>query len=377
MTAHIPFNRPSMVGNELEYIAQAVRGGHLAGDGFFARRCERWLEEHCGTPRVLLTPSCTAALELAALLCGVGEGDEVIMPSFTFVSTANAFVLRGATPVFVDIRADTLNLDERLVEQAITDKTRVIVPVHYAGVGCDMTSLKQIAAAHRLRIVEDAAQALCATYRGQALGTVGDLGCWSFHETKNFISGEGGALAIQDPELVERAEILREKGTDRSKFFRGQVDKYTWIDVGSSFLTSEIVAAFLFAQLEHAREILKTRRRIFTRYRDALQHLEDAELVRLPRVPQECEPNGHLFYVLLQDEEQRDALLGYLNERDVNAVFHYVPLHESRAGRRYGRVSGAMTNTESLSRRLLRLPCHYTLEERQQDRIVALIEDFL
>ncbi|HEX2833285.1 MAG TPA: dTDP-4-amino-4,6-dideoxygalactose transaminase [Thermoanaerobaculia bacterium] len=375
-SGRIPFNRPSMVGNELEYIAEAVRGGHLAGDGVFARRCEAWLQQQCESRRVLLTPSCTAALELAALLCEVGEGDEVIMPSFTFVSTANAFVLRGATPVFVDIRPDTLNIDEQLIESAITPRTKVIVPVHYAGVACEMETIQRIASHYRLRIVEDAAQALGATWRGRSLGTFGDLGCWSFHETKNFISGEGGALAIQDPMLIERAEIIREKGTDRSKFFRGQVDKYSWVDLGSSFLPSELVAAFLYAQLEHAQEILNARREIFALYLRELEELEAAGLVRLPRVPADCEPNGHLFYLLLPDETTRDSLLAFLNDAGVNSVFHYVSLHESQAGRRYGRVRGSMSHTESASRRLLRLPCYNGLQIDEQVRVVECIMRF-
>jgi dTDP-4-amino-4,6-dideoxygalactose transaminase len=372
----IPFNLPSMVGRELDYIVEAVRGGHLAGDGVFTRRCQRWLEENCGAQRVFLTHSCTAALEMAALLCGVGEGDEVIMPSFTFVSTANAFVLRGATPVFVDIRPDTLNLDEERIEAAITERTRAIVPVHYGGIGCDMASISGIAARYRLRIVEDAAQALGSRYRGRSLGTLGDLGCWSFHETKNFISGEGGALVVQDPELVERAEIIREKGTDRSKFFRGQIDKYTWVDIGSSYLPSELVAAYLFAQLERAEEILAKRRQIFARYDAGLAALQGEGLLRLPTVPPDCEPNGHLFYVIVPSEEVRDALLAYLDAAGVNAVFHYVPLHDSPVGRRVGRCAGDMSNTENLSRRLLRLPCYVGLEESQQESVISLVRRF-
>lgn len=366
----VPFNRPSMVGRELEYIVEAVHSGRLAGDGLFTRRCEQWLQGKTAAHRVLLTHSCTAALEMAAMLCGVGPGDEVIMPSFTFVSTANAFALRGAVPVFVDVRPDTLNLDERLIEQAVTERTRAIVPVHYAGVSCDMQAIGRIAARYRLRIVEDAAQALGATYRGESLGTLGDLGCWSFHETKNFISGEGGALVVQDPELIERAEIVREKGTDRSRFFRGQVDKYTWIDIGSSYLPSELVAAYLFAQLERADVILAKRRAIFEFYKEALAPLEAEGLVRLPCVPVDCEPNGHLFYVLLPTEAQRDAMLARLNAAGVNVVFHYVPLHESPAGRMFGRRGSDLSVTEQASRRLLRLPCYFELTESQQQHVV-------
>ena len=365
-----------MVGRELEYIVEAVQSGHLAGDGVFTRRCQAWLEEECGARKVLLTHSCTAALEMTALLCDIGPGDEVIMPSFTFVSTASAFVLRGATPVFVEIRPDTLNIDEAQIENALSERTRAIVPVHYAGVGCDMAAITRLAARHRLRVIEDAAQALGSTFRGRSLGTIGDLGCWSFHETKNFISGEGGALVVQDPELIERAEIIREKGTNRSKFFRGQVDKYTWIEAGSSFLPSELVAAYLLAQLENAASILARRREIFARYSTRLAPLEAEGFLRLPRVPSECEPNGHLFYILLPNEALRDALLASLNEAGVNAVFHYVPLHESPAGRRFGRVSGDLSVTESVSRRLLRLPCHLQLTDAQVDRVVAEIHSF-
>jgi dTDP-4-amino-4,6-dideoxygalactose transaminase len=373
----VPFNRPAIVGRELEYIVEAVRAGQLAGDGAFSRRCERWLEQYSGAPRVLLTHSCTAALEMSALLCDLGEGDEVILPSFTFVSTANPFVLRGAVPVFIDIRPDTLNIDERLIEQAITPRTRAIVPVHYAGIGCAMTEIVSIARRHGLRVIEDAAHALGATYRGRSLGAIGDLGCWSFHETKNFISGEGGALAVRDPALIERAEIIREKGTDRTKFFRGQVDKYTWIDVGSSYVPSELVAAYLFAQFEHASDILGRRRRIFARYAEALAPLEEEGIVQLPRVPSWCEPNGHLFYLILPGENERDALLRRLNAAGVNAVFHYVALHDSPAGRRYGRVGGEMTNTDAVSRRLIRLPCYFDLSEAQQERVIEMVTRFL
>ncbi len=365
-----------MVGHELEYIAEAVRSGHLAGDGPFTRRCQQWLEERYGAAKVLLVHSCTAALELAALLCDIKEGDEVIMPSFTFVSTANAFVIRGASPVFVDIRPDTLNLDEELVESAITERTRAIVPVHYAGVGCEMRPLMDLASRYRLRVIEDAAQALAATYEGRALGTLGDLGCWSFHETKNFISGEGGALVIQDETLLERAEILREKGTNRSKFFRGQVDKYTWVDVGSSYLPSELIAAYLFAQLERAEAIVMRRRRICELYAEMLGPLEEAGLLRLPRIPLSCEPNGHLFYILLRDETERDALLAHLDRSGINAVFHYVPLHESPMGRRLGVQSGELPVTEVMSRRLLRLPCYFDLTEDQQIQVVREIRRY-
>jgi dTDP-4-amino-4,6-dideoxygalactose transaminase len=372
----VPFNLPAIVGRELEYIVEAVRSGHLAGDGVFTSRCQQWLEERCGARKVLLTHSCTAALEMAALLCDVGGGDEVIMPSFTFVSTANAFVLRGARPVFVDIRPDTLHMDERLIEGAITERTRAIVPVHYAGIACDMSAVSAIGARSGLRVIEDAAQALGSTYRGRALGTLGDLGCWSFHETKNFISGEGGALVVQDPALIERAEILREKGTDRTKFYRGQVDKYTWVDVGSSYLPSELVAAYLFAQLEKAEEILAKKRQIFARYAAELAPLERAGLVRLPSVPPDCDSNGHLFYVITASEQTRDALLKHLNAAGVNAVFHYVPLHASPVGRRIGRCASDMTNTEALSARLVRLPSYLAMRDDEQDLVISALRRF-
>ncbi len=373
----VPFNRPSMVGKELEYIAQAVREGRLAGDGPFTRRCQQWLEERTGARKVLLVHSCTAALELAALLCGVEEGDEVIMPSFTFVSTANAFVLRGARPVFVEIRPDTLNLDETRIEAAVTPRTRAIVPVHYAGIACEMEPILDIAARHGLRVIEDAAQGLGSGRGGRALGTFGDLGCWSFHETKNFISGEGGALALQDEALIERAEILREKGTDRAKFFRGMVDKYTWVDVGSSYLPSELVAAYLYAQLECYEEIQHRRRGIFDRYREGLADLEAAGRVRLPVVPAGCEHNGHMFYLLLPSGEERDALIRHLDAAGVNAVFHYVPLHDSPMGRRFGYAAGDLPLTGEVSRRLVRLPCHFGLGEDQQMRVVSEVRRFL
>lgn len=373
---YIPFNRPSIVGKELEYIVQAVQSGRLSGGGDFTRRCEQWLEEHYGAHKVLLTHSCTAALEMAALLCDLREGDEVIMPSFTFVSTANAVALRGAIPVFVDIRPDTLNLDERLLEQARSERTRAVVPVHYGGVGCDMGAIRTFAVRHRLFVIEDAAQGLGAKYDGRDLGTIGDFGCWSFHETKNLISGEGGALVIRDPELVERAEMLREKGTDRSRFFRGEVDRYTWRDLGSSYIPSELVAAFLFAQLERASEIIAKRRRIFSTYEAALAPLQAEGLLQLPQVPPECEPNGHLFYILLASESTRDSLLAHLNGRGVNAVFHYVPLHESPAGRRLSRTAGVLPWTENISRRLLRLPCYFELTEEQQMHVADEIRRF-
>lgn len=352
----IPFNRPHMTGRELEHIADAHHRGHLAGDGEYTRRCNQWLERCLGVKRALLTHSCTAALEMSALLANVGPGDEVIMPSYTFVSTANAFVLRGATPVFVDIRADTLNLDESLIEAALTSNTRAIVPVHYAGVACAMDPILEIAASRRLLVIEDAAQGMMAYWRGKPLGSLGALGCVSFHETKNIISGEGGALLINDPELVDRAEIVREKGTNRSRFFRGQVDKYTWVDVGSSFLPGEIVAAFLAAQLDDAESITERRMAVWNRYHAELIDLEAAELLRRPIVPDDCVHNAHMYYILLRDVVERTRVIGALKELGVLTVFHYVPLHSSPAGRRFGRAMGDLPVTNDVSDRLLRLP---------------------
>jgi len=360
----IPFNKPFTIGDELANIADAVSRGHLSGDGHYTRLCHRWLEQRLGTPRALLTHSCTAALEMAAMLCDLAPGDEVIMPSYTFVSTANAFVLRGAVPVFVDIRPDTLNLDETLIEAAITPKTRAIVPVHYAGLSCDMDVIMRTARQHDLLVVEDAAQAMLSEYRGRQAGTIGHLGCVSFHETKNVISGEGGALLINDRALIERAEIIREKGTNRSKFFRGEVDKYTWVDIGSSFLPSELIGAFLWAQLQHAEEIIARRRRLCAIYRDALQGLADEGLISLPRqAPEGVESNGHMFYLLTQDAATRGALLAHLKAAGVHAVFHYVPLHASPAGRRFGRAHGTLPVTEGYADRLVRLPLYFDLDE--------------
>ncbi len=352
----VPFNRPYATGKELEYIAEAVAQAHTSGDGPFTKRIHKWLVERTGASAALLTHSCTAALEMMALLLDIGPGDEVIMPSYTFVSTANAFVLRGATPVFVDIREDTLNLDERLVEAAITPRTKAIVAVHYAGVPCEMSVLQEIAARYGIALVEDAAQAVGSRYGGRELGSIGALGALSFHETKNLISGEGGALLVNDPTYIERAEIIREKGTDRSKFIRGQVDKYTWVDAGSSYLPSDIVAAFLWAQLEHAGALISDRLSTWNAYHKRLETLEAAGLIRRPIIPRGVEHNGHIYYVLFADNEARDRALQELRTRGINALFHYIPLHSSPAGRRYGRLSGAMTFTDSLSGRLARLP---------------------
>jgi dTDP-4-amino-4,6-dideoxygalactose transaminase len=335
----IPFNRPYASGRELAYVAEAQRNHHLSGDGPFTKRCQQWIEQQTGCAKALLIHSCTSALDLAAILLDIQVGDEVILPSYTFVSTANAFVLRGAIPVFVDIREDTLNLDERLVEEAITPRTRAIVPVHYAGVSCEMDSILAIAKRHNLRVVEDAAQGMTASYKGRALGALGDLGSFSFHETKNVISGEGGSLLVNDSKLVRRAEIIREKGTDRSRFFRGEVDKYTWQDIGSSFLPSEITAAFLWAQLEEAQNIARERLVIWQRYHELLTPLEQQGLFRRPIVPPDCQHNGHMYYILLAPEIERQMVLDELKRNKIGAVFHYVPLHSSPAGMRFGRAT--------------------------------------
>ncbi len=359
----IPFNRPYMTGAELDRISEAHAGGHLAGDGRFTATCHRWLEDRTGAARALLTHSCTAALEMAAILLDLEPGDEVIMPSYTFVSTANAFVLRGATPVFVDIRPDTLNIDERLLDGALTDRTRAICVVHYAGVAAEMDTILRFAARHGLRVIEDAAQGIMAAYKGRPLGAIGDLGTLSFHETKNIISGEGGALLCRDREFAERAEILREKGTNRSAFFRGQVDKYTWVDVGSSYLPAEVTAAFLSAQMEHAEEITKRRLDIWERYHAWAAPLEARGIARRPVVPPECTHNAHMYYLLLPSRAARTQFIDGLRARGIDPVFHYVPLHSSPAGQRYGRVSGSMEVTDSVAGRLVRMPLWLGLEE--------------
>ena len=372
-----PFNKPFIIGPELDYIADAVARGHLSGDGHYTKLCHQWLEQQLGAKRALLTHSCTAALEMAAILCDIRPGDEVIMPSYTFVSTANAFVLRGGVPVFVDIRPDTLNLDEKLIEAAITPKTRAIVPVHYAGVACDMDAIMDIAHRHRLLVVEDAAQAVLSEYKGRRPGAIGDLGCLSFHETKNVISGEGGALLINNPDLIERAEIIREKGTNRSKFFRGEVDKYTWVDIGSSFLPSELIGAFLWAQLQHAADIIERRRQLCEIYRGALQDLADAGLLQLPQPePEGVAGNGHMFYLFTRSAAERGALLAHLKAAGVHAVFHYVPLHASPAGRKFGRTAGALPVTEDLADRLVRLPLYYNLGDDEARAIVGQVRRF-
>ncbi len=369
----IAFNRPYMTGKELYYIAEAKFGNMLAGDGPFTKRCHKWIEKKTEARKVLLTHSCTAALEMAALLLDIQPGDEVILPSYTFVSTANAFVLRGGIPVFVDIREDTLNLDERLVEAAITSRTRAIVPVHYAGVACEMDALLDIARRHGLKVVEDAAQGVMASYKGRALGSLGDLGTFSFHETKNVISGEGGALLVNDPELALRAEIIREKGTDRSRFFRGEVDKYTWQEVGSSFLPGELIAAFLWAQLEEAQFITDMRLSSWNHYHGSFAALEEEGVLRRPIIPENCQHNAHMYYLLLDPKLSRQVVLAEMKRAGVHSVFHYVPLHAAPAGKHYGRVHGSMAVTVAQSERLIRLPLWVGLTPEQQDRVVEVV----
>ncbi|MFJ3046091.1 dTDP-4-amino-4,6-dideoxygalactose transaminase [Herbaspirillum chlorophenolicum] len=372
----IPFGRPFIVGKELYYIAKAVENGSLAGDHRFTKQCHAELERRFGSAKALLTHSCTAALEMAAILSGVGPGDEVIMPSFTFVSTANAFVLRGATPVFVDIRRDTLNLDEKLVASAITDRTRAIVPVHYAGVPCEMDELATIAEDNKLWLIEDAAQALQSTWKGRMLGSIGHLGCISFHETKNVISGEGGALLINDERLIERAEIIREKGTNRSQFFRGMVDKYTWVDIGSSYLPSELIAAFLAAQLEHVETITEQRRAAVDFYQTSLTPLAQTGKIGLPAVRLSEAGNGHMFYLFARDLDERMRLLEHLASLEVHAVFHYVPLHSSPAGRRFARTGSPMLVTDEIADCLVRLPLYHGITLEEQQRVVDAVLDF-
>lgn len=372
----IAFNKPYMTGKELDYITEAKLGNMLAGDGPFTKRCHQWIEQHSGCDKALLTHSCTAALEMAALLLDIQPGDEVIMPSYTFVSTANAFVLRGGVPVFVDIREDTLNLDERLIEAAITPRTRAIVPVHYAGVACEMDVIMDIARRHGLKVVEDAAQGVMSSYKGRPLGSIGDLGAYSFHETKNVISGEGGALLVNDPAMSMRAEIIREKGTDRSRFFRGQVDKYTWQEVGSSYLPGELIAAFLWAQLEEAKWITTQRLELWGQYHRALAPLEAKGFWRRPVVPQDRQHNAHMYYVLLSPEISRNKILEKLKGDGIDAVFHYVPLHSSPGGQRYGRVHGSMHVTDMQSERLVRLPLWLGMTQAQQEMIAVSLSNF-
>lgn len=373
----IPYNKPFIAGKELFYIAQAVTNGNIAGDGHFTSLCADLLQSRYGIHKVLLTPSCTAALEMAALLCDLKPGDEVIMPSFTFVSTASAVARIGAVPRFVDVRPDTLNLDERLISRAINDRTRAIWPVHYAGVSCEMDAILHTARTHELVVVEDAAQGVNAFYKGRALGSLGALGTYSFHETKNFICGEGGALCINDPQYVERAEILRDKGTNRKQFMRGIVDKYTWVDVGSSYVPSEICSAFLYAQLEMSEHITRRRSELHSYYLNHLAPLEAEGFLRLPICPPACSPNYHIFYLLLPTEAVRNELLDSLRREGILAVFHYVPLHDSPMGRTYGYATGDLPVTDDVSRRLLRLPLYYTMTEENQSRVVTQVEHCL
>jgi len=376
MKEEIHFNKPFIVGKELYYIAQAVLSGYIAGDGKYTKKCHAFLEEKFNAKKVLLTHSCTAALEMAAILLDLKPGDEVILPSFSFVSTANAFYIRGAKLVFADIRKDTLNLDETKIEAAISEKTKAIVPVHYAGVGCEMKEIKKLASKHNIPVVEDAAQGVSAKYKDKYLGTIGELGTYSFHETKNFICGEGGALVINDSKFIDRAEIIREKGTNRSKFFRGEVDKYTWVDVGSSYLPSELSAAFLFAQLENLEQINQRRQRIYELYKNELDLLEKNGILQLPFIPDECQANYHLFYILLESEKIRDELIKFLRSHKIQAVFHFLPLHLSPMGKSMGYMDGQFSITESVSSRLLRLPFYYNLEKEEQERVVGRIKDF-
>jgi dTDP-4-amino-4,6-dideoxygalactose transaminase len=367
------FNKPYAVGKEFEYIQAAIKAAHLSGDGQFTKRCQGWLESKLGSRKALLTHSCTAALEMAAILADIQPGDEVIMPSFTFVSTANAFVLRGGVPVFVDIRPDTLNLDETRVEAAITSKTRAIVPVHYAGVGCEMDAIMAIANLHDLIVIEDAAQGIMSTYKGRPLGAIGHLGALSFHETKNIISGEGGALLVNEERFVKRAEIVWEKGTNRSQYFRGQVDKYTWVDIGSSFLPSEILAAFLWAQMEEVSGITARRVAIWERYHMRFAEAEQAGMLRRPLIPEGCVNNAHMYYLLARDHDMQSRILEGLKARGIQAVFHYVPLHSAPAGRKYGRSAGPMRVTERVSETLLRLPMWVGLSDADADLIADAV----
>lgn len=372
----IPFNKPFIVGKELYYVAQSVLSGHIAGNGMFTKKCQAFMEEKFSANKILLTTSCTAALEMAALLCNVGVEDEVILPSFTFVSTANAFYLRGAKLVFVDIKQETLNIDESMIEDVITEHSKVIVPVHYAGISCEMDKIITLARRYKLYIVEDAAQGVNAKYKGKYLGTIGDIGTYSFHETKNIICGEGGAIVINNEALIERAEIVWEKGTNRSKFFRGEVDKYTWVDIGSSYLPSDLLAAFLYAQLENIEAIEEQRKAIYKYYYEALNPLAKKGVLRLPVIPSECKDNSHMFYIILEDEQIRGALMRYFRENGILSVFHYQPLHLSPVGRSMGYKEGQLPVTENISARLLRLPFYYNLSREEQIKVLTCIESF-
>lgn len=372
----INFNVPPYVGKEMDYIADAVGNHKICGDGPYTKKCNAWIEEQTKTAKALLTTSCTHATEMAALLCDIQPGDEVIMPSYTFVSTADAFVLRGANVVFVDIRPDTMNIDETKIEDAITEKTKAIVPVHYAGVACEMDTIMDIARRHNLKVIEDAAQGVMSFYKGHALGTIGDYGCFSFHETKNYSMGEGGALLIHDPAMIEEAEIVREKGTNRSKFFRGQIDKYTWVNAGSSYLPSELNAAYLWAQLEAADKIYDDRMATWNHYYEGFKELEKEGYIQLPVVPEECKHNAHMFYIKAKDLEERSRLITYLKENEIQAVFHYIPLHSAPAGQKFGRFHGEDIYTTKESERLMRLPMYYGLESDTVERIIETVKKF-
>ena len=372
----IPFNVPPCVGSEEKYIAEAIANHKLCGDGAFTKKCNAKLEEMTGTSKALLTTSCTHATEMAAILSDIKPGDEVIMPSYTFVSTANAFVLRGATVVFVDIRPDTMNIDETKIEEAITEKTKAIVPVHYAGVSCEMDTIMEIARKYNLKVIEDAAQGIMSTYKGRPLGTIGDYGCFSFHETKNISMGEGGALLIADPANIENAEIVREKGTNRSKFFRGQIDKYSWVEAGSSYLPSELNAAYLWGELESADKIYEDRMNTWNYYDNALEKMEKSGKIERPVIPDGCVHNAHMYYIKAKDLEERTRLLAYLKENGISAVFHYIPLHSAAAGMKYGRFSGEDKYTTKESERLLRLPLYYGMKQEDREKVVSCVEAF-
>lgn len=371
----IQFNIPPYTGREMDYIKEAIEKRKICGDGEFTKRCNQWIEKQSGTTKALLTTSCTHATEMAAILCGIQPGDEVIMPSYTFVSTADAFVLRGAKAVFVDIRPDTLNIDEKLIENAVTEKTKAIVPVHYAGISCEMDTIMDIARKYNLKVVEDAAQGVMSYYKSQALGTIGDFGCLSFHETKNLSMGEGGALLIKDQDMIEKAEIVREKGTNRSKFFRGQIDKYTWIDAGSSYLPSELNAAYLWAQMEMAKDIYDDRMSSWNAYYEGLRDLRDKGVLEIPVVPESCVHNAHMFYIKVSDLEERTKMIDYLKEHDVNAVFHYIPLHTAPAGVKYGEFRGEDRYTTKESERLIRLPLYYGLG-KDVEKVIDAVRKF-
>lgn len=372
----IPFNKPYLTHKEMGYISHAHSLGQLSGDGYYTKLCHKWIEKFIGTKKALLTHSCTGALEMSAILADIQPGDEVIMPSYTFVSTANAVVLRGGIPVFVDIRGDTLNIDETLIEHAITKKTKAIMVVHYAGVGCEMDTILKIAKKHKLVVIEDAAQGFYAKYKDRHLGAIGDMGTYSFHETKNVISGEGGALLINNAAFSNRAEIIREKGTNRSQFLRGQIDKYTWVDIGSSYLPGEIVSAFLMGQLENAQEIMTNRLYLWDQYYKQLKELEEEGFIRRPIIPDECEHNAHMFYILVKNIDIRQALIKHLKDKNILSVFHYIPLHSSPAGRKYCRTVGNMAVTDSTAARLLRLPLYFEMTENEVSIVVSSLKEF-